>query len=148
MGRSVVFQFVHQAQVQVAPFTGHFSQVVALLPALQAVAGSFLLALLFRRGTLLARPHMQPALEGVQQCGNVVVELRAWKRGRGGQFRVVIHGLAPRLQDGHPPRSQVRSQCRQLFISFLRAIHLSACKGARAFHGSRAYHQESLYEPR
>ena len=77
--------------MQVAPFPGHFTQVIALLPALQTVPGSVLLPLFFRHGAFRARPDAQLALEGVQQFGDVIVELRAWERGSGSQFRVTIH---------------------------------------------------------
>jgi hypothetical protein len=33
------FEFVHDALVQAAQFSGHFAQVVSLLPALQSVCG-------------------------------------------------------------------------------------------------------------
>ena len=55
MRRRVTLQFIRHAQLQSAPLTRHFAQIIALLPALQTVRGSVPFILFFERGGLLDR---------------------------------------------------------------------------------------------
>src|SRR5262245_53851398 len=94
-----VLEFVDEDEMQVSPLAHQLALAVALLPADQAVAnGAF--ALVFRRLLLfVSMLGAQPAPEGIEHFGDVVVKLRARQRRRGGQLRVRVRRLAPPLED-------------------------------------------------
>ena len=129
MSESVALEFLYEAQMQVPPFTSDFSQVIALLPSLQAVAGRFLLALHAGRTTFIAGPCNQAVLESVEQLGNVVVELRTGQGGGGTQFGIPLHGLAPGLQNLLPARGQMRCESFQLVVGFRVSCEHVNCAG-------------------
>src|SRR5256885_14317577 len=98
-------------------------QVIALLPAVQAVGGG-LLAIDRRLGSACRGTAEGPQLllERGQHGRNVIVQLGAGKRLAGGQCRVPPDGLAPCLQESFALRREGVCQ-RSEFISL--ACHRS-----------------------
>src|SRR5256885_16117026 len=90
-------------------------QVIALLPAVQAVGGG-LLAIDRRLGSACRGTAEGPQLllERGQHGRNVIVQLGAGKRLAGGQCRVPPDGLAPCLQESFALRREGRSEERRV----------------------------------
>ena len=109
----VGFQLVDDADVQAPEFAHHLAQVVALLPAVQAVGGS-VLARCF--GLLRGAGITQLALEGGQHRRNVIVELGARQGVALGQCRVAADRLAPGLHDCRPTLCQVSCEIGQFGV--------------------------------
>src|SRR5665213_67361 len=133
--RRVAFQLVGHAQLQPAPLPAHFAQVVALLPALQAVRGRVVLVRFLERAQLPAGDDQQFFAVGVQQLGDVIVQLRTRQRGACHHFRIAFDGLAPCLHDRFAARSQVGGQRRQLLVDLLRVVHCLRPPAAVGFRG-------------
>jgi hypothetical protein len=87
MRRRITLELVGHAQLQFAPFTRDFAQVVALLPALQTVRRRVAFALFLQCGGVLDRQQLQSFLEGVEQSRNVIINCA-----RGSDAPVIISG--------------------------------------------------------
>ena len=77
MRRGIVFQFVQQTQVQVAPFTHDLFLIITVIPAVQTMLGRILLQFLCRLHCLGSMPRREFALEGIQYGRNMIIELDA-----------------------------------------------------------------------
>ena len=94
----IAFQFIADAHLQVPPFTNELAQLVALLPALQAVLADAII--LDGRCAVVGRPELLNAVaEAVENSGNVIVELRARERRRDAALTVGIAGRPPGSKD-------------------------------------------------
>ena len=70
-------EFVDEDEVEVAPFAHDLALLVALLPAVPAMAGRAVALVGRGLGALVEIARAQPLLEGVEDFGDVIVELRA-----------------------------------------------------------------------
>src|SRR5687767_12720916 len=109
-----------------APFTRYFAQMIALLPAVQAMSGRVLMRFLFGSSVVIAAPGPQFLPECVEHMRDVVVELLARKRARGGQLRIAVDRVTPRGEDRRLAVGQMPRQAGQLFIDLVGAVHWSA----------------------
>lgn len=104
------------------PLTGHLVKLIAVLPAVHAMIRGGLLLILSTRVSRLRGSGLKHSLEGVQDLGDVIVELDARERGCGGQSWIFLDGPTPDLQNDRAPFSEVRGQCIQLLGGFLRGV--------------------------
>ena len=144
MRRGEALELGDEAAVQAAPFARHVVQVVALLPALQAVR--FGIARLGRIGDRLARERGQDAGERFQPLRQVVLELDARQRVARGQLRVGGDRRAPGGDQRRRGRTEVRAQrvsprrqclVRHRLSSSLRRRRLCAAPDAAEAAGER-----------
>src|SRR5688572_17689871 len=99
MLRTVAFDLLEQTQMQVSPFAHRLALIVALLPAVQTVAGGALFLIPPRLPLLEGPLRAQLKLERIEHIGNVIVELSAGDGGSSGQLRVTVDRCSPAQQN-------------------------------------------------
>jgi hypothetical protein len=100
-------QLVHEHELEVVPFAHDLALLVALLPAVPAVAGGTVALVRsgLDAGGEIARA--QSLLERLEHLGNVVVELCARQRRGGRELRIGVRRRAPLLEQGVAPGGEV-----------------------------------------
>lgn len=128
----VAFELVADRHLQMSPFPDQLAELIALLPALQAMLADDVGAILLGQRVSL-RPCLHRVREAVENRGNVIVELHSRKRRTGGAFGSGIVCRAPRFKNGIAPLEKGRSQRAQLRpnlrIRSLRLIRKRTCGG-------------------
>ncbi len=109
--------------MQVAPLTHRLGLVVALLPTVQPVLSRGVCLLLARLSAIGRVLGGKPPFERVQDRWNVIDELRASNRGRGGQVRIRIDRASPGAEDRLASQGQIGSQVLERVGRLIGVVH-------------------------
>ncbi len=110
----IVLQHILKADLQLSPLTGYVTQLIALLPPLQAVTGDIFLCVAMNLQTRRIRPSTQGISQCLQHAGYMVVELTPGQRRGDVQTGNALGCNPPLCEDGLALRIQVRGQRMQL----------------------------------
>ena len=95
------------------PLVHDFDKVVSLLPAHHSMFGGAALLLFYRALLFCMIRCAKLALELVQQCGHMIVELREGQMRCMRKSRIFLHASAPAHEDGVTPGRKAARKCGQ-----------------------------------